>query len=258
MKLAPGPLTPRTVLFHQPLARAVDLQPGRVDHDVNRPARLGSCQRRRERQARTAPGKRGVVGYTNTDIEQGRERAQQALSLPPRPTKGHAQQVPGLDRHVRVVAGSPPLARAGRVPGRERLGRDPDREAAPLLQRPVVRRPVADLVARPGEFVAARLIGFVGHWSPARRGDGPIRPTVVLPKPKAAILHQRRDDIVQAGFGEADVIVDDVARYLLPLRRLVPQAAWISILMHPVGDELFMDWPLLAQMDALIWAYPPL
>src|SRR5215207_2963885 len=96
MKLAPSPLTPRTVLFHQPLARAVDLQPGRVDHDVSRPARLGSCQRRRERQARTAPG-----------------------------------------------------------------------------------------------FVAARLIGFVGHWSPARRGDGPIRPTVVLPKPKAAILHQR-------------------------------------------------------------------
>ena len=27
--------------------------------------------------------------------------------------------------------------------------------------------------------------------------------------------------------------------------------------MHPIGDELFMDWPLMAQMDAIIWAYPP-
>src|SRR5215207_968838 len=67
-----------------------------------------------------------------------------------------------------------------------------------------------------------------------------------------------RDAIVQACFGDADVIVDDVARYLLPLRTLVPHAAWISILMHPVGDELFMDWPLMAHMEALIWPYPPL
>src|SRR5215207_907862 len=185
MKLAPSPLAPLAMRLDQPLACAVDLQPGRVDHDVNRPARLGSCQRRRERQARAAPGKRGVVGYTNTDIEQGRERAQQALSLPPRPTKGQAQQVPGLDRHVRVVAGSPPLARAGRVPGRKRLGRDPDREAAALLECPVVLWPVADLVARPGALVAARLIGLVGHRASGKRGSGPIRSTLAQPKPKA-------------------------------------------------------------------------
>src|SRR3954467_12263178 len=61
MKLTPGPLAARTVLLHQPLARAVDLQPSCVDHDVNRPTRLGLRQRRSERQARAAPGKRGVV-----------------------------------------------------------------------------------------------------------------------------------------------------------------------------------------------------
>src|SRR5215204_1250808 len=176
MKLAPSPLAPLAMRLDQPLARAVDLQAGRVDHDVNRPARLGSCQRRRERQARTAPGKRGVVGYTNTNIEQGRERAQQALGLPPRPTKGQAQQVPGLDRHVRVVAWPAPLTSPpGRVPGRERLRRDPDREATALLQCPVVLRPVADLVARPRDLMAARLSGFVGHRSSEKRGESPIR-----------------------------------------------------------------------------------
>src|SRR3954454_9063981 len=55
---------------------------------------------------------------------------------------------------------------------------------------------------------------------------------------------ESRGPIVRACLGDADVIVDDVARYLLPLRRLVPRAAWISIAMHPLGDELFMDWPM--------------
>ena len=41
-------------------------------------------------------------------------------------------------------------------------------------------------------------------------------------------------------------------RNFLPLRQIVPQAAWVSILMHPIGDELFLDWPFMAQMEALI------
>src|SRR3954469_21825347 len=187
MKLTPGPLAARTVLLHQPLARAVDLQPSRVDHDVNRPTRLGSRQRRSERQARAAPGKRGVVRYTDAHPEQGRERAQQAFGLPPWTTKGQAQQVPGFDRHVRVAARAPPLTRAGRMPSRKRLGRNPDCEAAPLLERPVVLRPVADLVARPRDLVTARLMDLVGHRSSGERGDGPIHSTVALPKPEAVI-----------------------------------------------------------------------
>src|SRR3954466_16153133 len=64
-------------------------------------------------------------------------------------------------------------------------GRDPDCEAAALLQRPVVLRPVADLVARPRDLVAARLIGLVGHRASGKRGSGPIRSTLAQPKPKA-------------------------------------------------------------------------
>ena len=68
---------------------------------------------------------------------------------------------------------------------------------------------------------------------------------------------ESRGPIVRACLGDADVIVDDVQRYLVPLRHHVPNAAWISIAMHPIKDELFMDWPMMAQMDAIIWAYPP-
>src|SRR4051794_2565203 len=71
------------------------------------------------------------------------------------------------------------------MPSRKRLGRDPDCEAAALLECPAVLWPVADLVARPGDLVAARLIGLVGHRASGKRGSGPIRSTLAQPKPKA-------------------------------------------------------------------------
>src|SRR4051794_17682000 len=115
-----------------------------------------------------------MVGNADIQAEQGGERAQQALGLPPRPTKAQAQQVPGLDRHVRVIPRPPARPRGGGAPGRDRLGRAPDRQAPPPLQRPVVFRPVLDPVARPWDLVAARLIEPVGHRASSRRGSGPI------------------------------------------------------------------------------------
>jgi hypothetical protein len=72
------------------------------------------------------------------------------------------------------------------------------------------------------------------------------------------ITRENRAAVTRAAFGGADVIVDDTARYLFPLRAEVPDAAWVSIPIPPVGDELFGDWPLMKQMDAIIWAYAPL
>jgi hypothetical protein len=72
------------------------------------------------------------------------------------------------------------------------------------------------------------------------------------------ITRENRAAVARAAFGGADVIVDDTARYLFPLRAEVPDAAWVSIPIPPVGDELFGDWPLMKRMDAIIWAYAPL
>lgn len=66
-----------------------------------------------------------------------------------------------------------------------------------------------------------------------------------------------RDAIVRACLGHADVIVEDTCRSLIPYRQIVPHAAWMSIPMYPLWDELFMEWPLLQQVDAIAWAYPP-
>lgn len=72
------------------------------------------------------------------------------------------------------------------------------------------------------------------------------------------LTRDNRDAVARACLGDADVIVDDTQRYLVPLRASVPRAAWVSIPMHPLGDELFGDWPFLKQVDTVIWAYAPL
>src|SRR4051794_4655224 len=134
-----------------------------------RSGRIAACScGRGKRACMVAPA--WVVQHGQSAREQGAtNRARGIFGLPPGPTKGQAQQVSGFDRHVRVVAWPAPLTSPGRMPGRERLGRDPDCEAAPLLQRPVVLWPVADLVARPGDLVAARLMGLVGHRASGKR-----------------------------------------------------------------------------------------
>ncbi len=92
---------------------------------------------------------------------------------------------------------------------------------------------------RPFNVEATRQMGFEPRLMPRRSRDA-------------------RDRIVRECLGDADVIVDDTTRYLVPLRRVVPHAAWVSVPMHPIGDELFLDWPYMVQMDAIIWAYSPL
>src|SRR4051812_8666707 len=139
-----------------------------------------------------------MVGNADIQAEQGGDRAQQALGLPPRPTKGQAQQVPGLDRHVRVIPRPTAPTRAGRAPGRDRLGRDPDRQLPPPLQRPVIFRPVLDPVARPWDLVAARLIEPVGH--PADEGGAPYRSAAAPPKPGSGIFAPTR----QSGGGSRE------------------------------------------------------
>ena len=66
-----------------------------------------------------------------------------------------------------------------------------------------------------------------------------------------------RDNVVRYALGKADLIIEDTCRFLIPYRHLTPNAAWVSIPLYPVVDELFLDWPHLAQTDGIVWAYAP-
>src|SRR3954453_22864021 len=80
---------------------------------------------------------------------------------------------PGL-RREKVVWSGTLISKPSRVASERSLGRDPDHQVPPLLQRPVIFRPVLDPVARPWDLVAARLIEPVGHRASSRQGNGPI------------------------------------------------------------------------------------
>ncbi|WP_376099295.1 hypothetical protein ACE7GA_10910 [Roseomonas sp. CCTCC AB2023176] len=78
-------------------------------------------------------------------------------------------------------------------------------------------------------------------------------PRLMPPRPRPV-----RDAVIAEVLGDADVIVDDSTRYLITHRARLPRAGWVSVPMHPIGDEIFLDWPFMRQMDAVIWAYAPL
>ncbi len=92
---------------------------------------------------------------------------------------------------------------------------------------------------RPFNIDATRRMGFRPRFLPPRSRDN-------------------RDAVVRACLDDAHIVVDDCSRYLLPLRQAVPDLRWVTLAMHPIGDELFMDWPFMVQMDAVIWPYAPL
>jgi hypothetical protein len=73
------PRAPCASASHSPAPRTP--QPGRVDHHVHWPARLGPRQRRGERQPRAAPRERGVVRDADAQAEQGCNGAGQAFGL---------------------------------------------------------------------------------------------------------------------------------------------------------------------------------
>jgi hypothetical protein len=66
-----------------------------------------------------------------------------------------------------------------------------------------------------------------------------------------------RDNVVRYALGKADLIIEDTSRFLIPYRHLTPNAAWVSIPLYPVVDELFLDWPHMAQVEGIVWAYAP-
>jgi len=105
--------------------------------------------------------------------EQAQDRTQRALGLPPWPLERQAQHQPGFDRDVGIVLLPAALAvDLRRVPGFDRLGRDPHRQVAAPAQRLVVLPPVVELVLDLRDLVTARFGELGGHSG--SRGKGPV------------------------------------------------------------------------------------
>jgi len=170
---------------------------------------------------RTSAGHGFHAAQTGTKMDTVMSPA--ALSLSPAGSPTRVVMIPSVGGGIGHISRTAALARA-----LQRL--DPGVEVEFLLDTGRLR---------PFNIDATRRMGFTPRFLPPRTRDN-------------------RDAIVRACLDHADVVVDDCSRYLLPLRRAVPHLGWVTLAMYPIGDELFMDWPFMAQMDAVIWPYAPL
>src|SRR3954467_2199652 len=93
--------------------------------------------------------------------------------------------------------GPPALSCWRWMPSGERFRRDPNSSAATLLQRLVVRAPVADSVLRLRKLMAACFVHLIRHLVTPARAFAPI---LSLPKrPPYGFMHQRRTLILVPG-----------------------------------------------------------
>ena len=188
MELSPAPARLAAVLLVQPLAGPEHLQPGAVDHHVDRAHRL--LQGRRDTQVDAAAGERGMVRNRQLQAEQVHDRPQHAFGLAPRPTERQPQHQPGFDRDVRISPRPAPPPGRRRCPGRDRLGRHPDRQAAAPPQRRVILGPVLNFVPGFRDLVTTRFIRLVRHQGPRVQRAASI-PTRLPPRqPPRLFLHQ--------------------------------------------------------------------
>src|SRR3954470_2500734 len=150
------------MLLDQPLPGSAQLQPRAVHQQMHR---FGIAVRPRPRdlQGLGPAAQGGMVGNRESETKQANDRADQAFGL------AQSQAEHGLERQGRQDGelGIPGLAASGgarlRVPGRDRLLREPDRQAPTLAQGGVVFGPVRDPAPLFRDMMAASSIGLERH-----------------------------------------------------------------------------------------------
>src|SRR4051812_33088057 len=181
--LAPGAAPLRAVLLHQPLARAVELQPRAVDQQVQglgtaagvvavaRPRAARLRPRHLQRLGPAAQG--GVVRHGEVEPEQADDGADQPFGLPVRQPEHGLERQRRQDRQVGIL-GLPAPARAPLgLPRLDRLVRKPDRHAATPAQALVVIAPVRDLALLLRDVVASVLVQLEGQGGHPGSDGGP-------------------------------------------------------------------------------------
>src|SRR3954462_4199485 len=182
--LAPGAAPLRAVLLHQPLARAVELQPRAVHQQVQG---LGVVAVARPRAARLRPrhlqrlgpaAQGGVVGHGEVEPEQADDRADQPLGLAVGEAEHGLERQRRQDRQVGIRGLPAPTGAPLGLPRRDRLVREPHRQAAAPAQALVVLPPVRDTV---GEFAGCALASLLDDQ--LRGAAMSLRPAEIAPVP---------------------------------------------------------------------------
>src|SRR5215204_1004431 len=181
MELPPRPAPLGAVLLHQPLARAVELQPRAVDQQVHG-AGIAASAATRTVAARLRPrplqrlgpaAQGGVVRHGEVEPEQADDGADQPFGLPVRQPEHGLERQRRQDRQVGIL-GLPAPARAPLgLPRLDRLVRKPDRQAAAPAQALVVLAPIRDLALLLRDVAASVLVQLEGQGGHPGSDGGP-------------------------------------------------------------------------------------
>ena len=170
MDLAPGAALTRPVLADFPFALAVDFQPGRIHHQVDR---LGPRPARDLNLQRLGPPRhQGVVGNRQGQPQEPDDGAGQAFHPPVGQVKHRFEPQQRLNRLIRVAERRPPLPGRRRPPvALQKFLVNPDGQTAPFYQGPILLRPVGHPILdfRGGGF--RRWQGLRGHDGFSVRGS---------------------------------------------------------------------------------------
>src|SRR5215203_2914350 len=168
VELFPGPAPSRAMLLDQPLARPAELEARAVHQQMNGlgiPSSISPAVRPRPRrlQGLGPAAQGGMVGNREIETQQANDRADQAFGLAQRQAEHGLEGQRRRDRQIRVVR--LPARRGARLslPGRDRLLREPDRQAPALAQGSIIFGPVRHPAPLLGDAMPARGMGLERH-----------------------------------------------------------------------------------------------
>ncbi len=161
MEFSPGPAPAHAMLIAVPLADPVDLEPGAVNHQGDRPR--WQCRGQHRRPARRAPTDRGVIGNRQIDVHEIQQRTEQPFGLAQRLMEDKPDHDRSFDRGVRVARLTARRHSRRCAPGGNRLLADPQRQTTAPPQAGFVHRPVRHLELHLRDVMAAGVIVLVRH-----------------------------------------------------------------------------------------------
>ncbi len=138
-----------------PLACANDRKSRAVDDEMKAFSRRDSAQRDVEMLA--TPRERRVIGRGKVEAQHPEDRRQKALGLTEWQVEEESERQRGFDGEIGILQLSSTLADAHGLPCGDRVRRHPHRDIASLDERPIVIRPVLDVVFRLVPLVHSRL-----------------------------------------------------------------------------------------------------
>jgi hypothetical protein len=94
----------------------------------------------------SAPGERRVIGRRKVEAHDCRQRVHESFGLAQRQMEDEPQCQDGIDSKIGVSSRPAPSSTPVRRPGGDHLRRQPDRHVTTPCERPLVGRPIPDVI----------------------------------------------------------------------------------------------------------------